>query len=586
MALLVHLPLTGDLHNQGLAEVTYTGTPVFKTTGKIGNSAFDLSHRVTFNCPSLDGIKTFSIAFWGKVNSDTNLSTNWVDVISFTDRKSDGSVTGVFRWETCYGDTNYTNWGISVHDNGYYNISDLAGIPQATGKNIWHHIVITVDLENNEVKEYLNGVLVGTATCNGGSLTGAFHLGENNLINGEIQDVRVYSHCLSQKKISELKKALVLHFCLDGNNGTLATPNLVHNSNKFRVGAHASGVTPSVEEDGTYKVIAESGNSNWNTFWWYEMTGIEDEFEEDDDYTVSFWIKSSDATSTTPPKIYLKSGMGYFSMNGKVTSNYSQVYYTGKWKKENSLSPHLGWSGLVGTYYISRWKLEKGSIPTPWCPNSSDALYTALGYDDGIEYDTSGYGNNGIKNNSPTYSIDSPRYLASTHLDGINQTIQLPNLLTLIPDSIFTFNIWFKRLESELGSKAWETIFGGPSGFELETCSANNVHDNKIKAYSWGNGSFEFEFDKWNMLTMVSNGTNTLFYLNGELKLTGTYKSLVSGSYFIGSWKNTSSQNYRGYVSDAKVFATALSAEEIQKLYTVSASIDSNGNAYSNAFVE
>ena len=184
-----------------------------------------------------------------------------------------------------------------------------------------------------------------------------------------------------------------------------------------------------------------------------------------------------------------------------------------------------------------------------------------------IEYDCSGFCNNGIKNNLPTYSSDTSKYAVSTHVDGVNQTIQLPNLLTLIPDSIFTFNIWFKRISTEPSSKPWETLLGGPSGFEIETCSANNVHDNKIKAYSWGGGTFEFELDKWNMLTMVSNGTNALFYLNGELKLTGTYKVLVSGNYFLGSWRDTSTQNYKGYLSDTRIYATALSADDVLALY-------------------
>ena len=146
--------------------------------------------------------------------------------------------------------------------------------------------------------------------------------------------------------------------------------------------------------------------------------------------------------------------------------------------------------------------------------------------------------------------------------------------------TIVTFNIWFKRLEAEPSPRPWETLLGGPSGFEIETCSANNVHDNKIKAYSWGGGTIEFEFDKWNMLTMVSNGTNALFYLNGELKLTGTYKVLVSGNYFIGSWSNTSIQNYKGYVCDARIYATALSADDVKSLYQNSAYIDSSGNVY------
>ena len=164
---------------------------------------------------------------------------------------------------------------------------------------------------------------------------------------------------------------------------------------------------------------------------------------------------------------------------------------------------------------------------------------------------------------------DTAKYGVSTHLNGTNQTIQMPDLSTLIKDEIFTFNIWFKRLQSEPSPKPWETIFGGPSGFEIETCSANNVHDNKIKAYSWGSSTFEFEFDRWNMLTLVRTASDSKFYLNGELKLTGSKGSIPSGNYFIGSWNTTTQQNYKGYVSDARIYATALSASDIKALYDI-----------------
>lgn len=583
MALLVHLPLTGDLHNQGLAEVTYTGTPVFKTTGKIGNSAFDLSHRVTFNCPSLDGVKTFSIAFWGKVNSDTNLSTNWVDVISFTDRKSDGSVTGVFRWETCYGGTNYTNWGISVHDNGYYNISDLAGIPQATGKNIWHHIVITVDLENNEVKEYLNGVLVGTATCNGGSLTGAFHLGENNLINGEIQDVRVYSHCLSQKKISELKKALVLHYPLD-NNGC-GQKNLITQA-MIDAEPWKSAIQGTYEVDNKKGWIlahnllySKSGNGANNIF-----SGLT--YEENTQYTISFKWRDDYRTDGKTSSMYIRFKYSDGTQSEVISHKYDY------WKEE-ILTSTAGKTvvSIVTTYgnggqlLFTDLKLEKGTKKTPFSPIINSNLYTALGYDDGIEYDTSGYGNNGTKVGTLSYSTDSPRYLASTYFDGNTACIRTP-YDAVAWQTNFTINLWFKKNELN-GNKGYETLFGGPPGFEMDTRAGNSTTLSLYMASTRGGNVYSpFNLGEWYMVTMVNDGTNELYYVNGELSKTIEKKAMPSGNYFIGAWSSETRQNYKGLISDFRIYAVALSAEDIQKLYTVSASIDSNGNAYSAAYVE
>ncbi len=154
--------------------------------------------------------------------------------------------------------------------------------------------------------------------------------------------------------------------------------NLVCHSDVFRTGSHANGVTPSVNADGTYQVIAATGNSNYSSSWQAvdALNNVESSFTDGDPFTVSFWIKSDDCATTNPPRIYLKPGMGYYSMIGKVTSQYSQVYYSGTWKSENALVPHLGWSGLSGTYTICHWKIEKGSVPTPWVPNELDDIYT------------------------------------------------------------------------------------------------------------------------------------------------------------------------------------------------------------------
>lgn len=578
----------GTLKNQGLLELPSLSTNGFAsdTDGKLGSccTGYGIYH---FDEDFLNN--SWTIALWVK-------TTNWRannDILLC--KNADVSTSSQFYFSVINGKA--FNLGI----NGGSSATQYS---YTFNTDQWYHLAATYDGQRYAL--YINGDKVKTGERTASKIEGHLNLGiscRSNNVSGtsmvgytakkNYNDIRIYDNALSELEVKHLSQGLVLHYLLDNNgvgNKNISSkyvscaqgnPDNTNNGGRTKYYGDYGIIIPAVEKADTFFTI-------WTT----------EPLENGQIYTLSANVSG------------LIEGTYYrFPLFAQGNSSKRTICFDHNGR--NSLTFTMNYTGTIKTvtvdgetYYqlfmddvtrdiasgqgeitINNIKLEKGNKATPWCPNPSDDIYTALGYDDGIEYDTSGYGNNGIKNNSPTYSIDSPRYLASTHLDGVNQTIQLPNLLTLIPDSIFTFNIWFKRLESEPNSKPWETILGGPSGFELETCSAN-VHDNKIKAYSWGNGSFEFEFDKWNMLTMVSNGTNTLFYLNGELKLTGTYKSLVSGTYFIGSWKNTSSQNYKGYVSDAKIFATALSDSEIQKLYTVSASIDSNGNAYSAAYVE
>ena len=88
------------------------------------------------------------------------------------------------------------------------------------------------------------------------------------------------------------------------------------------------------------------------------------------------------------------------------------------------------------------------------------------------------------------------------------------------------------------------------------------------------------EFNKWNMITMVRDGTNELYYVNGDLKKTIEAKSMPTGTYRIGSWNGLTSQNYYGLMSDFRIYATCLSVDDIKELYQVGASIDKSGNMY------
>ena len=88
------------------------------------------------------------------------------------------------------------------------------------------------------------------------------------------------------------------------------------------------------------------------------------------------------------------------------------------------------------------------------------------------------------------------------------------------------------------------------------------------------------------MLTMVRTTEDTKFYLDGELKLTGTAATIPSGNYFLGSWRDTTSQNYKGQLSDFRIYATALTADQVKQLYEVPISLANNGTLFANEFNE
>jgi len=105
--------------------------------------------------------------------------------------------------------------------------------------------------------------------------------------------------------------------------------------------------------------------------------------------------------------------------------------------------------------------------------------------------------------------------------------------------------------------------------------SDNTTYLNYIHPYSWGGGStstpndysIEYSLDHWHMLTMVRTASNAKFYLDGELKKTGSAGAIPSGNYFLGSWSTATGQWYMGNLSDLRIFNTILSDNDIMELY-------------------
>ena len=173
-----------------------------------------------------------------------------------------------------------------------------------------------------------------------------------------------------------------------------------------------------------------------------------------------------------------------------------------------------------------------------------------------------GLNNTTATNSGATYLNTDGKLGGCYSFDGTDDAIGVGNLSTIV-DTDFSWSCWFYR--SEWSSKSWETIFGGPSGFELETKSSS-TNSPLIYAYSWGKGTFTYELNQWNHLVMTRTTSETKFYLNGELKLTGSAGSIPSGNYFVGSWSSTTGQNFKGKVNDVRIYNHCLSQMEVKEL--------------------
>lgn len=241
-------------------------------------------------------------------------------------------------------------------------------------------------------------------------------------------------------------------------------------------------------------------------------------------------------------------------------------------------------SSTTATSTIEWIKLEEGSIATPWCPNPTDTLYTTLGLNSTTVYDCSGFGNNGIKFGAFAYDFNSPKYTADMVFNGNDNSIQTPDLTTMISaaDKEYTIACW--TYKTVAGTKGYQTIYGGPSGFELE--ARNGAGDAQYVAWNWGKPLGSYNLGEWTHFVFVHTASDCKIYVNGEYASTGSSAAVPSGDYFIGAWKTSAQQNFEGSLCDFRIYTTALSATDVKSLYQNNAYIDSNGTIYGPVFAE
>lgn len=572
IALQVWIPCVKDLSNQGLSNTTITSSgATYNTSGKLGGCYNIPSGYIT---GTYEAKVNMTFACWVYFNSTV---TGHV----FDARNTS---TGKGYQPFCITGATQIQAGNSTNGFPYFAHSMKTGV--------WYHLCVTHDA--NECRFYINGSLVGATTSGRGADMGTcnFHVGSRfsseNYSNIRVNDIRIYDNTLSPNEIEILSRGLVVHYPL-----SLSGENLLINTVPTSTGSWAtagSGWSNSVVDEPSSPTqnamkctYTGSGGTQGGTYHSTDKALI----TNGESYTLSAWIRASKDCI-----VYFYNEMMSGQKVTSVTTEWKRYSFTGVVNTSASYSANICYvaSGSVTANMwieVAGMKLEKGDKPTPWIPNTSDAGYSTMGLGSTTEYDVSGNNYHGTKVGSPIYSSDTPRYSTSTSFNGVDDCIQVP-LNTFFPNAgSFTINLWFKK--PELGSKGYETVFGGISGFEMDTRNSTSA---TLSYYVTGNNrgltvQSPLSLNTWYMLTMVSDGTNELYYLNGEYKKQIEKKGMPTGNYFIGAWRDSVSQNFKGLISDFRVYATALSADQVKRLYNTPVSLSNNGTLLTQGeFVE
>ena len=567
MSLQVWLPLNGNLNNQGLSgyEMSVSTPPSYTNNGKIGRAVSTGAFYLKAN--QIDKIfnnTELSISFWIYPHSNTNGG------ILFGNDSSDtngGRKFSIYLYPTV--NDLHLSW-----QNGANTDTFIAKVWEGVfPSNQWTHCCITY--RNPDCSVYINGTL--TYTRSGVSNSSSFTYDTtilNNASNRYVNDLRIYNHCLSAKEVKEISKGLVCHYLMNQPEQSPNLSTLPSYIPDFPNGAGTSVYSRSTDGASRRLTCTTSGDGGLYNTCFSNSVRLEN--------TVYTWSVDIRASRSMSVYVGLEGGG---EENFNVTTNWQRISKTAV-LSTNTYSAFIIYPGnaaAVGDWIeVKLLKVEKNNFATSWSPCSSD--YPK--WPDNIEYDCSGYRNDGNRIGGITLS-NSPisiRYENYYSFDGDTGCVQIPDLSALVPSGEFTMNCWIYH-DDTWSSKEYETIFGGPNGFELETKN-KATNSPVLYAYSWGKGSATYELNKWNMITMTRNASEAKFYINGELKVTGSAGTIPSGNYFVGAWDTSSKQNYKGKISDFRLYSNVLSEEDIKTLYSISASIDKNGNMYAYEFKE
>ena len=598
MSLKVWLPLNGNLENKGCGNATITGSLTYVDGGKLGKARSAGTITISKDYMTEEG----TMCFWINVGPET-ITTAGGQIYKSSQTK--GRKWDLFLFST---KNSFHSWGCVKDEstntpNGDFTLGDF--FPN----NTWVHVAVAHDRKN--VYVYRNGELYHTkAWSSDGTFTfnGPVTFAETNegiLYN----DLRIYDECLTAKQIKEISKGLTLHYTLDRG---LGNPNLL------RMGGLTNNSATSTsydEKTDTYTIVSPVSDSIWGVgvkigttnkvvipYGEYyrismevyvpsEHTLVVDYNNYSNDSSVANWNSNDNDLSSArlaetvsiPGGKWTKVIFGSQNAHASNTSKVA-IYETSTFGIETTTDTK------PVTWYIRHPKVELGTTASQWCPNVNDALYKEMKYDSLIEKDVSGNGYHGTRyGNIISHSDNEAKYSSSSSFTTNQSYIKVPTI-NYSGLTEYTFSWWGYKTDINQ-TMAW----GFSDGNKLNVFPANsklcwNTFDsdqNPFLTDAGANISYSEYNSKWTHYAVTGDGTNAKLYINGIYKGTAkTYKGITGTQLHLSGNDTGTSYKWIGWLSDFRLYSTALSAEDIKELYNTAAYVDKDGSLRTYTLVE
>ena len=541
------------LTNQGLSNVTVTNNgATVDNNGKIGKCYYfngtSTSSGNTIYIPQLTIPNTFSVSGWFKlVASVGNGSAEYLVCLNNNAYSGDMQFAIAHRSKGLFVIVNNTEYTI-----------------QSLELDIWYHIALTFN--GTYAKVYINGTEVNSRTVTSTAYTGHnFNIGSrSSAADGSthsyyskiyVSGVRLYDNALSASEVKLLSQGLVLHYPLDRNGW--GQENL------------ATCTTP------VYN-IAASASSNYNYIWINNNT-----LEPNTTYTFSAEVTVSDSDKCT---VYNYTASG---KSGSINYNFPADGKRHSWTFTTTADAigFIAYAGTAGSTaghsaVYKNIKVEKGDKVTPYIPRADESLYTTMGISNVIEYDVSGYQNNGTRTGTSTWISNSPKYNLSQYFTGSSNYIRTASgTFNWFSFDKCTVSIWMKPTSTPSSYTGSFGIGHNSSDGYYSKCfsicnSSGKFTVNAAKGSTWifVTSSYVCPLNEWHHYVATLDGTSLKMYVDGQQIHTAT---IDWGTAYVASDTCVqvavdlpgSDEMYQGYYSDARIYTTALSADDILELY-------------------
>lgn len=584
MSLQVWLPLNGNLQNKGLNNINFTNnSATIDTSGKIGSCYyFNGSGYIKESTYDWTNFNTseFSLCCWYKEPSPVASGNSQIICIGTNSGWNNIRIGLLRRTSNGYPMFSVSDGSSAVQYNFTANSFDL---------DVWNHIVVTY--KEGTCNMYLNGQFHKTfKTTITPVLNSSQHLGIGAASNGAekltgyLNDIRIYDHCLSPQEVKEISQGLILHYPL--NDNSIQVLDNYYNYPTFNTSS-ANGGWSHWGRSGSSGTYGQNTNHNYI-------------YRPENNY--SHWVSNA-STATGEYLLYqspeFEGGVRSLQCickeeNGGVIDE-TVVFPT--WNARNGGVPLDTWTSITSLkngFYLCKCEgiQQNGS-------NNLIGFYTKPGkkvyfsqayvendksvcsdifFPTNTVYDISGFGNNGVSSGDITVNSDTPKYSVSTHIGATNAKIYISNFPTSGFGNSYTFAWWAKV--SNVTPMHW----GFSNGIRL-----NGLYTGRL--WNTGDGSNNPLYkpgtttqvsaptiNTWHHWVMTGDGSVCKVYQDGEFwGQAKTYKSISGTSIYINGWDSGttySSDNLN--ISDFRIYATVLSAEDVKSLYNNKAYIDEN----------